>query len=431
MREAWTGDQVAWPMARGYEGQFGHVLNAPYVWIPLCADLPRRARSTGAGRCGSPTSTCSCCSPSAPRTCSSTGARSGSRCRSSTRCSSTCSRGCSGSGFAVARALRPSPAGRWLALAAVVLIAFRLTINVADSGVIDVGYAGTIGADRITHGEPLYGEGEFPDGQPLRRHLRAGQLLRLRAVRARAAVERRVGRARRLARRGDRLRPRDRRRPVRLRRCGCGRGARVASWRRCSPSPGSPIRTPRSPCSRTPTTRWSPRCSPGRWRCSPVRWLAAPCWRWRRWRSSRRWSLAPLYAAGERGLRGDGRATRSAARLRSSSPLAFARRSPSLLLAHPAIDPGLATFWERTVESQLDRSSPFSIWGQVAGLGWLQTGDPRVLAGAPRRGGRVRAPAADDRPGRGAGRRGRDRGPAHGRALVLPLHPVVLRPARA
>ncbi len=22
-------------MARGYEGQFGHLLNAPYVWIPL------------------------------------------------------------------------------------------------------------------------------------------------------------------------------------------------------------------------------------------------------------------------------------------------------------------------------------------------------------------------------------------------------------
>src|SRR5262249_51846997 len=35
VQEAWTGDQVVWPMARGYEGQFGHILNAPYVWIPL------------------------------------------------------------------------------------------------------------------------------------------------------------------------------------------------------------------------------------------------------------------------------------------------------------------------------------------------------------------------------------------------------------
>ena len=35
--ESWTGYQVAWPMARGYEGQFGHKLNAPWVWIPMAA----------------------------------------------------------------------------------------------------------------------------------------------------------------------------------------------------------------------------------------------------------------------------------------------------------------------------------------------------------------------------------------------------------
>jgi hypothetical protein len=34
--EQWTGYQVAWTMARGYEGAFGRKLNAPYVWIPLC-----------------------------------------------------------------------------------------------------------------------------------------------------------------------------------------------------------------------------------------------------------------------------------------------------------------------------------------------------------------------------------------------------------
>jgi hypothetical protein len=33
--EAWTGYQAAWPMARGYPGDFGATLNAPYVWIPL------------------------------------------------------------------------------------------------------------------------------------------------------------------------------------------------------------------------------------------------------------------------------------------------------------------------------------------------------------------------------------------------------------
>src|SRR5204862_2364908 len=33
--EAWTGPQVAWTMARGYDGAFGRKVNALYVWIPL------------------------------------------------------------------------------------------------------------------------------------------------------------------------------------------------------------------------------------------------------------------------------------------------------------------------------------------------------------------------------------------------------------
>ena len=37
VRESWTGYQVAWKMARGYPGAFGHKLNAPYVFLPLCA----------------------------------------------------------------------------------------------------------------------------------------------------------------------------------------------------------------------------------------------------------------------------------------------------------------------------------------------------------------------------------------------------------
>ncbi|HET7574549.1 MAG TPA: PepSY domain-containing protein, partial [Solirubrobacterales bacterium] len=35
--ESWTGYQVAWKMARGYSGAFGHKLDAPYVFLPLCA----------------------------------------------------------------------------------------------------------------------------------------------------------------------------------------------------------------------------------------------------------------------------------------------------------------------------------------------------------------------------------------------------------
>jgi hypothetical protein len=44
--------------------------------------------------------------------------------------------------------------------------------------------------------------------------------------------------------------------------------------------------------------------------------------------------------------------------------LAFAGTSV-LVMLWPAIDPGLHTFYERTIAYQADRNSPFSIWGQV------------------------------------------------------------------
>jgi hypothetical protein len=34
--EAWTGPQVAWKMARGYDGAFGRKINEAWIWIPLC-----------------------------------------------------------------------------------------------------------------------------------------------------------------------------------------------------------------------------------------------------------------------------------------------------------------------------------------------------------------------------------------------------------
>jgi hypothetical protein len=55
----------------------------------------------------------------------------------------------------------------WIAVAAVVLFAGRLALNVADSRVIDVGVAGVVGADRLTSGESLY-EGGFSPGLDLR-----------------------------------------------------------------------------------------------------------------------------------------------------------------------------------------------------------------------------------------------------------------------
>ena len=45
----------------------------------------------------------------------------------------------------------------WLAVAVVFLVGFRVGLNVTDSNVIDVGYAGVIGADKLVHDQPLYG----------------------------------------------------------------------------------------------------------------------------------------------------------------------------------------------------------------------------------------------------------------------------------
>src|SRR5258708_12101660 len=55
------------------------------------------------------------------------------------------------------RPLRLLVPASWLAVAVVFLIGFRVALNVTDSNVVDVGYAGVIGADRIVHGRALYG----------------------------------------------------------------------------------------------------------------------------------------------------------------------------------------------------------------------------------------------------------------------------------
>jgi hypothetical protein len=159
--ESWTGYQVAWKMARGYSGAFGHKLNAPYVFLPLCAifllglvDWRRLRRVAnldllvllGFGvsnfffnRAEIGVSVPLQYVPLA---------------------------------YLLARALwigtrgggegiRPRWPAAWLLLAALFLIGFRVGLNMADSGAIDVGYASVVGADRVAHGEPIYDN--FPE----------------------------------------------------------------------------------------------------------------------------------------------------------------------------------------------------------------------------------------------------------------------------
>ena len=163
--EQWSGHQVAWTMARGYEGAFGRRLNAPYVWIPLCllflapfVDVRRPFRllhldllvmlSFGVSHAFFNRGEIGLSAPLAVPVLAYLLAR------------------------VLLAALRPrTPSGRLVPHAPLVLLvaglvflaAFRIGLNIADSNVIDVGYAGVVGADRIVDGDELYGEGFSDD----------------------------------------------------------------------------------------------------------------------------------------------------------------------------------------------------------------------------------------------------------------------------
>ncbi len=161
VRESWTGYQVAWKMARGYSGAFGHKLNAPYVFLPLCAvfllglvDWRRRWRVAnldlvvllgfGASNFFFNRAEIGVSVPLQYIPLAYLFAR-------------ALWIGLRGGG----EGIRPSWPAAWLLVAALFLVGFRVGLNMADSGAIDVGYAGVVGADRISHGEPVYGN--FPD----------------------------------------------------------------------------------------------------------------------------------------------------------------------------------------------------------------------------------------------------------------------------
>jgi len=173
--EQWTGFQVAWTMARGYPGAFGRHVNALYVWLPLCVLFfaPffnwRRPFSLlhvdllvllffsvslaffNHARIGL---SVPLVYPPLLYLLARMLALARPRLRAGTSAVPPLPAG---------TPLRPGPALRllvpplWLAMGVLFLLGFRIALNLTDSNVIDVGYAGVIGAQRIASGRPLYG----------------------------------------------------------------------------------------------------------------------------------------------------------------------------------------------------------------------------------------------------------------------------------
>ena len=125
----------------------------------------------------------------------------------------------------------------WLAVGLIFLVGFRIGLNVTNSNVIDVGYAGVIGADKVLHDHAAVRA--LAARQPCRRHLRPGQLLPLHPVPPDLGLERALGQPAGRARGGDHLRPPDDARAVRARLDGPRADARD----RCSPTCGPRTRS--------------------------------------------------------------------------------------------------------------------------------------------------------------------------------------------
>jgi hypothetical protein len=370
IRESWTGYQIAWQMARGYSGQFGHKLNAPYVWIPLAAifflglfDFRRARRvahldllvllSFGISEVYFNAGNIGVSVPLAYPPLLYLFAR-------------MVWTGFRGPGAG----LRPAAPVAWLAIGGAFLLGFRIALNIADSGVIDVGYAGVIGADHIAHGHAIWGnfpsDNQFGDTYgpfnyyaylPFELALPwSGHWDNLPAAHAAsiffdlATVAGLFALGRRLRRGAE----------------GTNLGVILAFAWAAYPFTDYALQSNSNDTLIAALLVWA------------LVLFALPVWRGvlLALAVAAKFAplpLAPLFATGHTGLAARG-AGGSLLRLRPIAAFSIAFVAAIVLMAAlPAVDPGLATFYDRTVKSQLDRTSPFSVWGQDHSLEWLQT----------------------------------------------------------
>ena len=166
--EAYTNYKVAWTMARGYPGAFGRIVNSPIVWVPLAVlflapfFVPRRRlRVLHLDLLVLSAFSVSLACFNAARIDWSVPLVYPLLLYLLGRMLWIGLRGrCGADAGAPARPLELLVPVTWLAVAVVFLLGFRVALNVTRSNVIDVGYAGVIGADRFGDGRALYGE--FP-----------------------------------------------------------------------------------------------------------------------------------------------------------------------------------------------------------------------------------------------------------------------------
>jgi hypothetical protein len=368
--ESWTGYQIAWHMARGYPGAFGRMINAPYIWLPLCAifvlglldwrrpfrlahlDLLVVVAGFGLSHYFFNRGNIGVSVPLAYPPLLYLLARAlwlGFRRRAGV-------------------GLRPSLPVTVLAIATVLLVAGRIGLNIADSNVIDVGYSGVIGADRIADQEPIYGN--FPEDDqsgdtygPVAYYayvpfeqifpwsgtwddLPAAHAASIFFDLATIAGLFLIGRRLRRGRRGTEL------------------GILLSfAWAAC-PYTAFALESNTNDglvsltlvaallCLTAPIPRGITLALSGMTKFAPL-------------------ALGPLFATygateGGRGgfLRRYGRVV---------VPFAIAFAITIAVVSFQALqDPGLSTFWHRTIAEQGGRDSPFSIWGQAHSLGWLQ-----------------------------------------------------------
>ena len=368
--ESWTGYQIAWHMARGYPGAFGRMINAPYIWLPLCAifvlglldwrrpfrlahlDLLVVVAGFGLSHYFFNRGDIGVSVPLAYPPLLYLLGRAlwlGFRRRAGV-------------------GLRPSLPITVLAVATVLLVAGRIGLNIADSNVVDVGYSGVIGADRIADQEPIYGN--FPDDDqsgdtygPVAYYAYvpfeqifpwSGTWDDLPAAHA-AAIFFDLGTIAGLFLIGRRLR-RGRR--------GTELGILLSfAWAAC-PYTAFALASNTNDALVSLTLVAALLCLTG-----PIpRGITLALSSMTKFAPL---ALGPLFATYGATEGGRGGFLRRYAKVVVPFSIAFAV-TIAVVSFQALQDPGLSTFWHRTIGEQGGRDSPFSIWGQAHSLGWLQ-----------------------------------------------------------